>query len=134
MDDLYRLHFRITNLEKYEAIPGFVECMESELMRVYDIYADKVNNGITDELNAMFDKLYPTYFKDNEGKEWYDLTEYNQFMANGYQHLIVDELNEMNVSPLLDFFVDPKEITLKGYLKLDRTVTIEFYMEKVYLS
>ena len=39
----------VTNLGLYESIPGIKEAMQSELVRVYNIYADKTNSGVTDE-------------------------------------------------------------------------------------
>ena len=104
--------------------------MQTELIRVYNLYVDKSNSGITDELNEEFNKLYPNYFKDNSDKEWYDLTEYNKFMADGYQHLIVDDFNKSEISQILDFYVDPEEVVFKGCLKVDHNVTIDFYLKE----
>lgn len=131
MDKTYKVFFNVKNLGLYEKIPGLVASMQSELIRIYNMYADITNSGITEQLNEEFDKLNPNYFKDNEDKEWYDLTEYNQFMADGYQRLVVDELNTTNVSPILDFFVDPDEVQFTGCLKVDHNVTIDFYMKEV---
>ena len=131
MHNTYKVYFNVTNLGLYESIPGIKEAMQSELVRVYNIYADKTNSGVTDELNKKFNSLYPNYFKDNKDKEWYDLKEYNKFMADGYQRLVVDELNKSNISPILDFFVDPNEVVFKGCLKVDHNVTIDFYMKEV---
>ena len=94
------------------------------------MYAEKTNSGITDKLNDEFNKLYPNYFKDNSNKEWYDLTEYNKFMAEGYQRLVVDDFNKANISPILDFYIDPEEVIFKGCLKVDHNVTIDFYMKE----
>ena len=104
--------------------------MGHELIRVYNMYADKANSVITKQLNSEFDKLYPNYFKSNSGKEWYELLEYNKFMADGYQRLVVDDMNKSNISPLLDFYVDPEEVVFKGRLKVDPNVTIDFYMKE----
>lgn len=131
MDKTYKVFFNVKNLGLYEKIPGLVASMQSELIRIYNMYADITNSGITEQLNEEFDKLNPNYFKYNEDKEWYDLTEYNQFMADGYQRLVVDELNKTNVSPILDFFVDPDEVQFTGCLKVDHNVTIDFYMKEV---
>ena len=130
MNGTYKIYFNIENLGLYGSIPGIKEAMQSELVRVYNLYAEKTNVGITEELNDEFDKLYPNYFKDNSDKEWYDLTEYNRFMADGYQRLIVDDFNKASISPILDFYVDQEEVVFKGYLKGDRNVTIEFYMKE----
>lgn len=130
MKNTYKVYFNVQNLGLYGSIPGIQEAMQSELIRVYNIYADKNNSGITDELNREFDRLNPTYFKDNEDKEWYELTEYNKFMADGYQRLVVDEFNANSISPILDFYVDPEEVVFKGRLKVDHNVTIDFYMKE----
>lgn len=131
MSKTYQVVFNIKNLGVYGIIPGIKEAMQSELMRVYNIYASKINSGITDQLNEEFTKLYPTYFTDNSDKEWYDLTEYNQFMADGYQRLIVDEFNSLDYSYLLDFFVNPEEVVFTGCLKKDHNVTIDFSLKEV---
>ena len=131
MNTTYKVYFNVKNLGLYGAIPGLKEAMQSELIRVYNLYADKTNSGITDKLNEEFDKLYPNYHEDNKDKEWYDLTEYNKFMADGYQRLVVDDFNKMNISPILDFYVDPEEVIFKGCLKVAHNVTIDFYMKEV---
>lgn len=131
MNTIYKVYFNVKNLGLYGAIPGLKEAMQSELIRVYNLYADKTNSGITDKLNEEFDKLYPNYHENNKDKEWYDLTEYNKFMADGYQRLVVDDFNKMNISPILDFYVDPEEVIFKGSLKVDHNVTIDFYMKEV---
>lgn len=130
MNNTYKIYFNIKNLGLYGSIPGIKEVMQSELIRVYNLYAEKTNSGITDELNDEFNKLYPNYFKDNSNKEWYDLTEYNKFMAEGYQRLVVDDFNKANISPILDFYIDPEEVIFKGCLKVDHNVTIDFYMKE----
>ena len=130
MNNTYKIYFNIENLGLYGSIPGIKEVMQSELIRVYNLYAEKTNSGITDELNDEFNKLYPNYFKDNSNKEWYDLTEYNKFMAEGYQRLVVDDFNKANISPILDFYIDPEEVIFKGCLKVDHNVTIDFYMKE----
>lgn len=127
----YEVYFNVKNLGLYGAIPGLKEAMQSELIRVYNLYADKTNSGITDKLNKEFDKLYPNYHEDNKDKEWYDLTEYNKFMADSYQRLVVDDFNKTNISPILDFYVDPEEVIFKGSLKVDHNVTIDFYLKEV---
>lgn len=131
MSGTYKVYFNVKNLGLYEMIPGLQEVMQSELIRVYNMYADETNAGITDMLNEEFDKLYPNYHEDNKGKQWYELTEYNQFMADGYNRLVCNKYNKNNVSPILDFYVDPEEVVFTGYLKVDRSVTIDFYMKKV---
>lgn len=130
MDKTYKVIFEVKNLGLYGSIPGLREAMQSELIRVYNIYADKTNGGITDKLNEEFDQLYPNYHNDNKDKDWYDLTEYNQFMADGYNRLVVDEFNDTSISPILDFYVQPKEVNFTGCLKVDHNVTIEFYLKE----
>ena len=130
MNNTYKVLFNIKNLGLYGTITGIKEAMQTEFIRVYNLYADKSNSGITDELNEEFNKLYPNYFKDNSDKEWYDLTEYNKFMADGYQHLIVDDFNKSKISQILDFYVDTEEVVFKGCLKVDHNVTIDFYMKE----
>ena len=114
----------------YGLIPGLKEAMQNELIRVYNMYADLTNAGVTDSLNKEFDNLYPTYFKDNVDKEWYDMTVYNRFMSEGYQRKVVDKLNETNASQILDFYIDPNEVIFKGMLKVDHRITIDFYMRE----
>ena len=126
----YKVYFNVKNLGLYGLIPGLKEAMQNEMVRVYNIYADKTNSGITDMLNKEFDRLYPNYISENKDKEWYDMKEYNQFMADGYQRLVVDELNKNNASQLLDFYVDPDEVVFKGRLKQDHNVTIGFYLKE----
>ena len=132
MVKMYKIQFNVKGLNEsdHRFVKGLEEVMQNELIRVYNIYADKTNSGITDLLNKEFDRLYPNYHENNKGKEWYELTEYNKFMADGYQSLVVDELNKTNASPILNFYVDPKEVVFTGYLKYDRNVTIDFYLKE----
>ena len=132
MNKAYKVYFNVTNLGLYGLIPGLKETMQSELIRVYNLYAEKTNSGITEKLNQEFEQLYPNYYENNKGKEWYELTEYNKFMADGYQRVVVDDINKTNISPILDFYVDPKEVVFKGCLKVDHNVTIDFYMKPAY--
>lgn len=130
MNTTFKVYFNVTDLGLYGLVPGLQEAMQNELIRVYNIYADKANSYITMLLNEKFKKLYPKYFEENRNKEWYDLTQYNAFMANGYQRLIVDEFNKSNISPILDFYVDQEEVVFKGMLKADHRIKIEFYMKE----
>ena len=82
-------------------------------------------------MNAEFNHLYPNYFEDNKGKDWWDLVDYNRFMAEGYNRLIVNELNKTDASKVLNFYVDPTEVNFTGYLKVNRKATIEFYLKEV---
>lgn len=129
-DMTFKVYFNVTDLGAYGAIPGLKEAIQSELIRVYNIYADKTNSGITEQLNREFDRLNPNYFEKNSNREWYELTEYNRFMADGYQKLIVDDLNESNASQILDFYVDPEEVVFKGMLKVNHNIKIDFYMKE----
>ena len=131
MNTTFKVYFNIENLGLYGLIPGLKEAMQNELIRVYNIYADKTNSGITDKLNEEFNHLYPNYSEENKDKEWYEMTEYNKFMADGYQRLVVDEFNKTNISPILDFYVDPEEVIFKGLLKVDHNTKIDFYMKEV---
>lgn len=131
MNTTFKVYFNVKNLGLYGLIPNIQEVMQNELIRCYNIYVDKTNGGVTEKLNEEFNRQNPNYFKENAGKEWYDLTEYNLFMANGYQRLIVDDMNESNVSPLLDFRVNPEEVNFIGMLKNDHNVTIDFYLKEV---
>lgn len=129
----YQLIFDVRGLENstFNKIEELKDIMGNELIRVYNIYADKTNGGVTEMLNKEFENLYPNYFENNKDKEWYDLVEYNSYMAEGYQRLIVDDFNKQNISPILDFYVEPTEIVFTGYLKLDKKVTISFYLKEV---
>ena len=129
----YRVIFEVKGLENstFNKIEELKDFMGDELLRVYNIYANKTNGGITKMLNEEFENLYPTYFENTKDKEWYDLVEYNSYMAEGYQRLIVDDFNKQNISPILDFYVEPTEIVFTGYLKLDKKVTISFYLKEV---
>ena len=130
MNTTFKVYFNIENLGLYGLIPGLEEAMQNELIRVYNIYADKTNFGITDKLNEEFNHLYTNYSEENKDKEWYEMTEYNKFMADGYQRLVVDEFNKTNISPILDFYVDPEEVVFKGLLKVDHNIKIDFYMKE----
>ena len=131
----YQVIFEVKGLENstFNKIEGLKDFMGDELLRVYNIYANKTNGGITKMLNEEFKNLYPTYFEDNKDKEWYELVEYNSYMAEGYQRLVVDDFNfnNQNISPILDFYVEPTEIVFTGYLKVDKKVTISFYLKEV---
>jgi len=129
----YRVIFEVKGLENstFNKIEELKDFMGDELLRVYNIYANKTNGGITKMLNEEFENLYPTYFEDNKDKEWYELVEYNSYMAEGYQRLVVDDFNNQNISPILDFYVEPTEIVFTGYLKVDKKVTISFSLKEV---
>lgn len=129
----YRVIFEVKGLENstFNKIEELKDFMGNELLRVYNIYANKTNGGITKMLNEEFENLYPTYFEDNKDKEWYELVEYNSYISEGYQRLVVDDFNNQNISPILDFYVEPTEIVFTGYLKVDKKVTISFSLKEV---
>jgi hypothetical protein len=129
----YQVIFEVKGLENstFNKIEELKDFMGDELLRVYNIYANKTNGGITKMLNEEFKNLYPTYFEDNKDKEWYELVEYNSYISEGYQRLVVDDFNKQNISPILDFYVEPTEIVFTGYLKLDKKVTISFSLKEV---
>lgn len=129
----YRVIFDVKGLENstFNKIEELKDFMGDELLRVYNIYANKTNGGLTKMLNEEFENLYPTYFEDNKDKEWYELVEYNSYISEGYQRLVVDDFNKQNISSILDFYVEPTEIVFTGYLKLDKKVTISFYLKEV---
>jgi hypothetical protein len=129
----YQLIFEVKGLENstFNKIEELKDFMGDELLRVYNIYANKTNGGLTEMLNKEFENLYPNYFEDNKDKEWYELVEYNSYISEGYQRLVVDDFNKQNISPILDFYVEPTEIVFTGYLKLDKKVTISFYLKEV---
>ena len=132
MNTTFNIYFNVKGLEGslYRSIPDLRAAMQDELVRVYNIYADKTNAGITERLNNEFYKLYPSYMKDNQDKDWYEMSLYNKFMADGYQRLVVDDFNKSSISPILDFYVDPEEVIFTGMLKVDHNVTIDFYLKE----
>ena len=101
----YQVIFYVKGLENstFVGIEELKDVMGSELIRVYNIYADRTNEGITEKLN------------------------------DGYQRLIVDDLNKQNISPILNFYVDSTEVVFTGYLKLDKKVTISFSLQTLTL-
>lgn len=128
----YKVIFEIRGLENsiYNKIEGLDEIMGDELLRVYNIYANKTNGSVINMLNKEFENLYPNYFEDNKDKELYDLVEYTSYISEGFQHLIVDDFNKKNISSILNFYVEPTEVVFTGYLKTDNKVTISFYLKE----
>lgn len=129
--DSYKVYFDVKGLETslFKTIDGLETAIRHEFVRAYNEYVDKCNGDVTDKLNDEFKSLYPNYFNDNRNKEWYELTDYNRFMADGYQRIVVDEMNNGDFSPLLDFYVDPEEVVFTGRLKVDPNVTISIYLK-----
>ena len=130
-EPIYKICFKTAGMEAYKPFPFVEEAMQRELMRVYNIYADMANTGITEQLNNEFDRRHPGYFRKNKDKEWYEMTLYNKFMADGYNRLICDKLNEERTIELLEFYVCETEVQFMGRLRTDKTATIEFYMKVV---
>ena len=126
MEKLYVVEFI------YEGVNNLFlkKMMSKELMKGYNKFADRANSGITDKINSDFESLYPNYFENNKDKEWYDLTEYNQYIADGYNRLICNTMNKNYFSYLLKYFVNPKEDQLMGRLRFNKKATIEFYMKE----
>ena len=59
MNETYNLAFKFGELGMYGLIPGIKEAVQHELVRVNNIYADKCNSGITENLNAEFQDRFP---------------------------------------------------------------------------
>ena len=129
MSTQYVANFEIKNLGMFGIIQGLEDAMKREYVRIYNMYCDIANAGITDELNEEFERLNPNYFEDNAGKEFYELIEYNKFMADGYMRRIVNEFNTMRVSPILDFGIDPVECDFRGYLRVNHNVEMQMYLK-----
>lgn len=127
----YKPIFMISDLEDYEIKPNLKEKMQNELMRCHNIFAHASNSGLTDMLNDEFNKSHPDYFKNNSDKEFDELYEYNGFMYCGYMRYIENEMNRKNISPLLDFSLDPIDYYLEGMLKTNHDVKIKFFMKEV---
>lgn len=128
MSTTFNVYFNVQNLEKsiFGGIKGLKEAMQDEYVRVWNMFCEKSNSGVTEKLNKEWQETYPNY--DLSNSEHYK--KYNKFMSDGYQHLIVDEFNRSNISPILNFYVDPEECILIGYLKFDPNVTVDHYLLK----
>jgi len=126
MEKLYVVEFI------YEGVNNLFlkKIMAKELMKGYKVFADKANSGITDKINSDFKSLYPNYFENNKDKECYDLTEYNQYIADGYNQLICNAMNKNHFSYLLKYFVNPEVDSLMGRLRFNKKATIEFYLKE----
>lgn len=131
MEQLYKVYYEIKDDLGVLDFMLFTETkMKKELIRVYNLFASEANSVIGN-INDEFNHLYPNYFEDNKDKDWTELIEYNQFVADRYMELIVNNYNEKNISQVLDFYIDPKEIVFTGRLKEFPEVTISFYMKPV---
>lgn len=126
----YKVIFDIEGLDsKYNTVKELRKYMEEELIRVHNIFANKTNSGVTDRLNEEFKSLYPNYFEENRDKHWEDLIEYNRYIDDGYQRLVLNDFNKKHISPILNF---KSELgSLVGYLRGDENVKIRFYLVKV---
>ena len=49
-ENYFKVFFEVNGLQKsmYRNIEGIRDAMESELIRVYNLYADKTNGGVTE--------------------------------------------------------------------------------------
>ena len=131
MKKYFNVIYEYRNFEKsiYRLIPGLKKRMEKELMDTHNLYANMSNNGVTERLNKEFDDLHPNYFEENKGKDYWDLTEYNQFMRDGWQREVVDKINKDQYTSLMEYRVGD-EMQLIGSLRMDPKVEIEFYMKE----
>lgn len=134
MEQKFKIVYQIKNLNKsiYGKIPGLKKLMCEELFRVYnDYYVDMCNSSeVTESLNKEFHSLYPDYFEKNKGKDVWDLTEYNNFMRNGYEDRVCKKLNQMHASHYLDFKIGD-ELNLVGYFKRDPELEVQFFLKEV---
>lgn len=131
-DKFFKAIFTISDLGIYGAIPGIRKFIMDEHMRVYHIYSRIANSGITDDMNKDFKKLYPTYFDDNKGKDFWELEVYLKFAAERYNRRICDKLNAENASMILDFYVSD-DLMFTGMLKVDHSKQVYFEMKEVEL-
>ena len=128
MSTTFNAYFNVQNLEKsiFGGIKGLKEAMRDEYVRVWNIFCDKSNSGVTEKLNKEWEETHPNYdLSDSE-----HCSIYYKFMSDGYQRLIVDEFNKSSISPILNFYMDPEECILVGYLKFDPNVTIDHYLKE----
>lgn len=128
MSTTFNVYFNVQNLEKsiFGGIKGLKEAMQDEYVRVWNMFCDKSNSGVTEKLNKEWEKTHPNYnLSDSE-----HCSIYYKFMSDGYQSLIVDEFNKSSISPILNFRMDPEECILVGYLKFDPNVTVDHYLKE----
>lgn len=136
-ENTYTAEFHVKGLDGtlYGMIPGLKDAMIQEYVKVYNMYCDRVNSGVTELLNQEFNNLYPSYFENNSGKDWHELDLYNTFMADGYMRYVVNDLNNTCDCPFMEFYIDPKEVVFTGLLKvagkvLEPHITINFSLVK----
>ena len=128
MNTTYNVYFNVQNLEKsiFGGIKGLKEAMRDEYVRIWNMFCDKSNSGVTEKLNKEWEETHPNYdLSDSE-----HCSVYYKFMPDGYQRLIVDEFNKSSISSILNFYMDPEECILIGYLKFDPNVTIDHYLKE----
>lgn len=77
----FKVYFNVTDLGAYGAIPGLKDAMQSELIRVYNIYADKTNSGITEQLNGEFDWHDMMHEQDNPYDFDFNIRRHNWIQA-----------------------------------------------------
>lgn len=128
MSTTFNAYFNVQNLEKsiFGGIKGLKEAMRDEYVRVWNMFCDASNSGVTEKLNKEWEETHPNY--DLSDSEHCNI--YCKFMSDGYQRLIVDEFNKSSISPILNFYMDPEECILVGYLKFDPNVTIDHYLKE----
>lgn len=126
MNKNFSVRFVYENFGAMERLIGMRSWIENEFVEVYNKYAEICNNGLTDTLNSAFKSEHPNYFIENSDKEWPELIEYNTFMATWY-NLIAENLSEK--ANFINFYVDPKDVELKGRLKNNPNAKIYFRLE-----
>lgn len=130
MEKTFEIFYKFKNFDEsiYRFIPGLKKRMQSELLDTYNIYADRTNQVIA-KLNNEFENLYPNYFEENKGKDFYELKLYNNYMRLGFQK-VVDEINNENYDSLMAYKVG-EELQLIGNLRHVPEIEIEFYMKEL---
>lgn len=127
--DLYRIRFIYHNASIIDKFL-FERCYKKEFMEAYHNYANMANLGVTERLNKEFEDSNPGYFEKNQGKDWIELVEYNQFMADGYNKYICETWNLTHSDGHLEYFVDPDEVAFSARFKRNPEATIDFVLVK----
>ena len=97
---------------------------KTEIIRCWNLYADRTNNGLIDKWNEEFDALYGK--RDN-----YDIPEYNEFMRKRGQEVANMMTNE-KVSKYLTGFKINEDHMLTAKLKFHPKSFITFVMKLVH--
>ena len=119
-------HFAVNGLDEslFRNVEGLEDAMKSELVRAYNLYCNKANNLIP-EMNREYDLIRG----DNEW-DHVDDVRYNKFVANYFTKHILAKDHFDRVSDLLGFYIDPdNDAIFTGYLKMEPSVTIYFYLK-----